>query len=289
MNVFNSINDLRENLLLFRENNKSIGFVPTMGALHAGHIALIEKAKAENDVVVCSIFVNPTQFNDKKDLEKYPRTLDADKTQLAKANCSILFVPETSEIYPEKNDFYTLPQKAAKINFGILDKVMEAKLRPGHFSGVINVVSRLFEIVAPQKAYFGEKDFQQLSIIKKLITELQLPIQLIPCPITRENDGLAMSSRNIRLTSEERKVAPFIHQTLLFAKNNFRNYQVNELKTILEKKFLENTFFKLEYAEICDVKTLVSIDNYEDTKSAILCVALQLGSIRLIDNIILIP
>ncbi|MEO6883606.1 MAG: pantoate--beta-alanine ligase [Bacteroidia bacterium] len=294
MNVFSSIKELQKHLDFFRKNTKSIGFVPTMGALHAGHISLIEKAKQENDVVVCSIFVNPTQFNEASDLKNYPRTLDADKKLLEQANCAILFIPETAEIYPEKNnfstmDFFTFPQKASKINFGNIDTVMEGKQRPGHFSGVVNVVSRLFEIVNPQKAYFGEKDFQQLAIIKKMVRELQLPIQIISCSIMRENDGLAMSSRNVRLSADERKIASFIYETLLFAKNNFRNYSVTDLKNVLEKKFFGSDFFRLEYAEICDAETLIAIDNYENNKSVVLCIAVQLGSIRLIDNIILFP
>jgi pantoate--beta-alanine ligase len=208
-----TIAQLQEIILNHKKSGKTIGFVPTMGALHAGHISLIEKARAENNIVVCSIFVNPTQFNDPNDLIKYPRTPELDKQLLINAGCDILFSPAVDEMYPVKDE--------RVFDFGGLDKVMEGAHRPGHFNGVAQIVSKLFNAVKPDKAYFGKKDFQQLAIIKYITKQLNLPIQIIPCETMREPDGLAMSSRNIRLNSEERKQALQLSKALFFVKKRF--------------------------------------------------------------------
>ena len=225
MIIFNSVKSLENHLTDLQKQHKTIGFAPTMGALHMGHISLISIAKAQCDIVVSSIFVNPTQFNDLADLDKYPRTMDADIALLEKADCDILFAPEVNEIYSEdelnvkrnhKEDFSWTQGKT--VDFGLLDKVMEGAHRPGHFNGVAQVVSKLFRVVNPNKAFFGQKDFQQLSIIKSMVKQLEMPIEIIACPIVREEDGLAMSSRNRRLSDEERKEVPSISKLLFIIK-----------------------------------------------------------------------
>jgi pantoate--beta-alanine ligase len=206
MKTFSTIKALREALSTARNAGNTIGFVPTMGALHEGHLDLMRRALKENDCLVVSIFVNPIQFNNKEDLEKYPRVLEADSKMLESIGCQYLFAPDANEIYPE-------PDKS-EYDFGLLSEVMEAAFRPGHFNGVAIVVRKLFEIVEPETAYFGEKDFQQLAVIKQLVKMLEMPVKIIPCSIVRETDGLAMSSRNVRLTAHERQLAPNIYKTL---------------------------------------------------------------------------
>lgn len=282
MVVFHTINELQKGIRELNKSNGSIGFVPTMGALHKGHASLIEKCGEENDIIICSIFVNPTQFNDKTDLEKYPRTPEKDIELLKSAGCDILFMPSAEEIYP-KNETANEPWKA--IDFGMLDKVMEGKHRPGHFTGVAQVVYRLFEIAKPHKAYFGQKDFQQLAIIKHMTTALHLSIEIVPCEIIREKDGLAMSSRNVRLTEEERKIAPKIYELLCKAKEQSKTNSYAEVKEIITKEFNAIAAFGLEYFEIADTKTLLPLT--EKTNAAIACVALKLDNVRLIDNIFL--
>ena len=251
-----------------------------MGALHEGHLALIKKAKKENDLVVCSIFVNPTQFNNKEDLAKYPRDLKKDIEFLESVNCDILFVPNEKEMYPEDEK-----EKLLKLDFGNLDKIMEGKFRPGHFIGVATIVNKLFRIVEPDKAYFGEKDYQQLIIIKKMVEKLKQPIQIIPCSIKREKDGLAMSSRNARLTKEERKAAPFIYMLLKEAEKFYPVLSPSKIKNLVEKRFSENKNFILEYFEIVDSSTLISLNKWEKMQNPIACIAAHLGKVRLIDNI----
>ncbi len=259
--------------------SKKIGFVPTMGALHKGHVSLIGIAKAENDVVVCSIFVNPTQFNDPKDLEKYPRPLEEDERMLQEAKCDVLFIPAVVEMYPN-NDYSLL-----KEDFGMLDKVMEGKSRPGHFAGMITIVSKLFDAVKPNNTYFGSKDFQQLTIVKHYIKKHKLPITIRPCPIIREADGLAMSSRNRLLSAEERKHAILISQTLFKVKEQWGKKTVAELKDFVNSEFNRDGFLKLDYFEIADAETLEPVN--EVKQNVVACIACYDGKIRLIDNIML--
>ncbi len=258
---------------------RTIGFVPTMGALHKGHIALIKRAALENDFVVVSIFVNPIQFNNPEDLAKYPRNLEADIQQLEETGCNLVFAPSADEMYPETD--------LTEFDFGQLDKVMEGKFRPGHFNGVAIVVKKLFEIVTPTKAYFGEKDFQQLAIIKKMVSMLQIPVQIIPCPIIRETDGLAMSSRNARLTPEERAEAPVIFKALSNVKENYSWFIPDGVKQLVTGEIQENKYFRVEYVSIVDTETLLPFEEWQDVNHAVVCVAAYIGSVRLIDNIVL--
>ena len=257
----------------------SVGFVPTMGALHKGHIELVNHSVKGNDVTVCSIFVNPVQFNNPDDLEKYPRTFDHDVAILRDAACDVVFYPSVKEIYPEP--------VTRQYDFGMLDKVMEGRFRPGHFNGVAIVVKRLFDIVAPDRAYFGEKDFQQLAIIRALVKLDNLDVEIIPCPIVREPDGLAMSSRNVRLNEEQRKNAPLIYDTLLFAKKMYPHFQPDELKKEVEQRINNNPHMQLEYFEISDTATLEPVEQNKSKKPVVACIAVYMGEVRLIDNMIL--
>jgi pantoate--beta-alanine ligase len=290
-----------------------VGFVPTMGALHKGHLSLVERARAENSLVVASVFVNPVQFNNPLDLEKYPRTLEADCILLEKAGCDIVFAPSENEVYPNGKDvafargwtYNTATtdsnnscsnESSTPADFGALDKVMEGAFRPGHFKGVAVVVRRLFELVKPTAAYFGRKDFQQSIIICKMVSELGLPVRIEVCPIVREFDGLAMSSRNSLLNYEERIVAPQIYRIMSEAVRIGGSVEYVRARVIAE---LED-YFKVDYFEIVDEETLRSIpafwlvgcDNASDTScntcgksTAVACVAVTLNNIRLIDNI----
>ncbi|MDP3353266.1 MAG: pantoate--beta-alanine ligase, partial [Flavobacteriaceae bacterium] len=238
MQVFYNSKSIKDYLSTLKEN-KNVGFVPTMGALHAGHLSLAKQAKAENDVVVVSIFVNPTQFDKLEDLNKYPRTTEKDLELLQSINCDIVFMPTVNEMY-DKNI------KSEHFDFGGIEFEMEGKFRKGHFDGVGTIVKRFFEIIKPHKAYFGEKDFQQLQIVKKLVEINNLPVKIIGCDIFREEDGLAMSSRNIRLSEKQRKAAPFIYEILLETKKKFGIISVNEIKQWVEQQFTNNNFLKLE-------------------------------------------
>ncbi len=277
MEIFNTITATQSYLQKAKTAHKTIGFVPTMGALHQGHLALVKRAKAENDIVIISVFVNPIQFNNKEDLLKYPRTLEKDAALLQTVGCDAIFAPDEKEMYPEPD--------TTIYDFGQLATVMEGKFRPGHFNGVAIVVKRLFDIVQPDKAYFGEKDYQQLQIIQSLIQQKNIPVTIIPCPIVRETDGLAMSSRNMQLTSEERKVAPFIYQTLQQAKEKTSQFNPAELKAWVLKQIISNPSLAPEYFEIADATTLLPITDWKDCEHAIGCIALFLGKVRLIDNI----
>lgn len=294
MIIFNSTQKLINQLQLLRKEGKTIGFAPTMGALHQGHISLIAIAKAQCDVVVCSIFVNPTQFNDLKDLEKYPRTLDADTALLASAKCDILFAPEISEIYTPEELKLKQENKEDKtwmlgktVDFGMLDKVMEGAHRPGHFNGVAQVVSKLFRIVQPNKAFFGQKDFQQLSVVRSMVKQLELPVEIVACPIVRESDGLAMSSRNVRLTAKEREMVPYIWKTLVAMSAIYMYSTIEDMKKLVDGAFEEIDIIQLEYFEIVDAETLQPITDFKNAKSAVACIAVKLSSVRLIDNIVL--
>lgn len=279
MKIYKTISDLKKELAAIRQKGSSIGFVPTMGALHKGHLSLIEKAKKENEVVVCSIFVNPIQFNNKEDYTKYPRNEENDCIMLNEINCDLLFFPSEKEIYPSVDNFI--------FNFGELENVMEGKFRQGHFQGVAKVVKRLFEIINPDKAYFGEKDFQQLLIIKELAKKIFPDIKIISCPIYRESDGLAMSSRNMRLTPQERSVAPLIYKTLTKVKENINKDTMNQLKEWVKKEINSNHLMNLEYFEIADINTLQPVEKFDNSKSCIACIAVYIGNVRLIDNIFL--
>jgi pantoate--beta-alanine ligase len=278
MNVFHSVSDTRRWLAGVRSMGKSIGFVPTMGALHQGHLDLIKRARRENDINGCSIFVNPIQFNNPEDLIKYPRPIEEDLRLLKEAGCDLVFIPSVEEMYPEP--------VTKKYDFGPLERVMEGAHRPGHFNGVAVVVEKLFDIFGPDRAYFGEKDFQQLRIIQSLVKMENIPVEIVPCPTVREADGLAMSSRNRRLSAEERAIAPSIYKALLNAKDLANKYPVAEVKKI-SIAMLESKGFRVDYFEISDTETLQPVEKWEETSSVIACVAAFLGSVRLIDNMIL--
>lgn len=259
----------------------SLGFVPTMGALHEGHIALVERAVQENDLTIVSIFVNPIQFNNPEDLEKYPRTLEKDLEMLDAAACDMVFIPTPEGMYPEAVQ--------EKYDFGQLERVMEGALRPGHFNGVAVVVKRLFEIVRPQRAYFGEKDFQQLRIIQQLVIQESLPVEIVPCPIVREEDGLAMSSRNRRLNPEERGNAPAIYETLRWARTMAGKLPVDQLCREAEARLNAVPGMKTEYFILAETDTLQPVLHWDEKQKGIAAfVALWLGEVRLIDNMLLI-
>jgi pantoate--beta-alanine ligase len=278
MFLIETIKGLKNKLNEIKEAGTT-GFVPTMGALHAGHISLVQQAVSENKTVVVSIFVNPTQFNDPKDLERYPRNLNTDLKLLEKTGCQIVFAPTSEEIYPEPD--------TRKFNFGALETVMEGKHRPGHFNGVAQVVSKLFDIVQPDKAYFGLKDFQQLAIIKEMVLQLKLPVEIVPCPIVREVSGLAMSSRNELLSAEERKNAAIISKTLLEANKLSEHKSVRELAEWITKTINKNPYLTVEYVEIVDGRQLQPVKSWDNEGEKVCCVAVFCGKVRLIDNVVL--
>jgi len=279
MLVFTEKKVLSQHLSSIIEANKSIGFVPTMGALHQGHLSLMEQALKENDTVVVSIFVNPTQFNNIEDLEKYPRTLEADVNKMQTLSENLLiYAPDVKDIYEQK-------LASESFDYDGLELKMEGKHRLGHFDGVGTIVKRLFEIITPNRANFGEKDFQQLQIVKKLVEKFQLPVQIIGCPIFREPNGLAMSSRNERLSPQARKKAAFIYETLQKSKQNFIIKSAQETTEIVEKAFNKQKDFKLEYFEIADEKTLSICQKKDNNKKYRGFIAVFIENIRLIDNI----
>lgn len=275
--IFNHIVDLQLFLKAKRSSGLSVGLVPTMGALHEGHLSLIRRAKKENKIVVASVFVNPVQFNNPADLEKYPRTPEKDVALLEGAGCDAVFMPSVEEMYPAKiNDHY---------DFGSIEKVMEGACRPGHFNGVAIVVRKLFEIVEPDRAYFGEKDFQQQAIIRKMVKDYNINLEIVPCDIVRENDGLAMSSRNMRLNADERAIAPMIYKVLRETVAKVDTMSPAEMKAFALKRYSEIKQFDVEYVEIADETTLQSVKEWNDSEHARIFVALQLGPVRLIDNL----
>jgi len=278
MKIFNTKQEIKSYLTTQKEEHKTIGFVPTMGALHQGHLSLVKKAKKKNDIVVVSIFVNPTQFDKKEDLTNYPKTIENDTQLLESISCDVLFFPSVEEIY----DHRILSEK---FDFDGLEHQMEGKFRPGHFDGVGTIVKTLFKIVAPNKAYFGQKDFQQLQIIKKMVRKNRLNVKIKGCPIFRENDGLAMSSRNTRLSKEQRAAAPFIYKVLKKVRKKFGPENIIELNEWVENQFKMHPFFKLEYFTIADEKSLETIKNRESNKKYRAFIAVFAGKIRLIDNI----
>ena len=279
MRIVSTLKDLAQ-ILSQLPKNKSLGFLPTMGALHQGHLALVKKAVQQNDFSICSIFVNPTQFNNAEDLEKYPNPLEKDLSLLENASCDIVFTPTKSEIYPD--GFIS-----KSFDFGHLDKVMEGANRPGHFEGVAMVVSRFFELINPQNAYFGEKDFQQLAIIQSMVKQGSYPVNIIPCSTLRESSGLAMSSRNLRLTENQKHAAARIYKRLTQIKEIGCSKSIAEIKEFMENSFLEDKDLDLEYFEISCPKSLVASINWNERKTHIACIAVFVGELRLIDNILL--
>jgi len=277
MFVFAKIKSIQQKIKSLKKGT-SIGFVPTMGALHKGHLSLIEQAKKENDIVVVSIFVNPTQFDKQEDLVNYPKTIDNDLSLLKSVYCDMVFTPSAENIY-NNNIISQL------FNFDGLEHQMEGKFRDGHFDGVGTIVKRLFEIVTPHKAYFGEKDFQQLRIIRKMVEKHQIPVKVVGCEIYRENDGLAMSSRNSRLTKEHRETAPFIFKTLKKAKEQFGTKNALEVINWVENEFKNQPLLELEYFEIADEETLLPIKNKDQKQKYRAFIAVFADKIRLIDNI----
>ena len=277
MKLVHTIQELRAELDIQRKAGKKIGFVPTMGALHEGHASLVRRAVAENEIVVVSVFVNPTQFNDKNDLLKYPRTLEADCELLEKEGTAYVFAPSVEEIYPEPD--------TRQFSYAPLDTVMEGKFRPGHFNGVCQVVSKLFMMVEPDVAYFGEKDFQQLAIIREMVKQMNFPLQIVGCPIVREADGLALSSRNARLSDEQRKQALEISQTLFKSQEYAASHSLAETQKFVEESIAAAEGLELEYFEIVDGMTLQKIASWEDTDYIVGCITVFCGEVRLIDNI----
>jgi pantoate--beta-alanine ligase len=279
MLIFNKKSELSAFLSPFIDHDKSIGFVPTMGALHQGHLSLIEKSLAENDITVMSIFVNPTQFNNIEDLDKYPRTLEEDIQKLNQLSPSILIYA------PEIDDIYEGNTVSESFEYDGLEHQMEGKHRPGHFNGVGTIVKRLFEIVNPKIAYFGEKDFQQLQIVKKLVEKQVLPVEIIGCPIYREKSGLAMSSRNERLSDEARIKAAIVFEILQKAKTTFIQKSIADTIALVKTEFEKHPEFELEYFEIADEATLLSVDTKVPTQKYRGFIAVFIDKIRLIDNI----
>ena len=281
MKIFNKKLDLQRFLAPFYLEKKAVGLVPTMGALHEGHLSLIQKALSENDIVVVSIFVNPTQFNNAEDLEKYPRNLSGDiKTIERLSQEVVIFAPEISEMYEST-------PKAISFDFGGLDKVMEGKFREGHFQGVATIVEKLFELVKPTRAYFGEKDYQQILIIKSMLEQRKLPVTLVPCPIVREKSGLAMSSRNERLSPEGRKQAAFIYSVLQEAQKLFTTASVAEVEAFVKEQFSQKEGFDLEYFTITKADTLEEVKEKKSSESYRAFITIYVEGVRLIDNIAL--
>ena len=269
MKIFTRVNELREEL--DKREQAGIGFVPTMGALHAGHRSLVERARKENAIV------NPTQFNDKNDLHRYPRTPEADARLLEEAGADFVLMPSVEEIYPEPD--------TRQFDFGQVDKVMEGATRPGHFNGVAQVVSRLFDIVRPARAYFGEKDFQQIAVIKAMVSQLSLPVQIVECPIVRGEDGLALSSRNTLLDKEHRAAAPHIYATLRAAVEKSHTMTPDELKSWVVAEVESNPLLKVVYYQSVDALTMQEVHDWNDAPRIQGCIAVMAGPIRLIDNI----
>lgn len=278
MRVVKTVGELQAIVNEQKQAGNRIGFVPTMGALHHGHLSLVEQAARQSSFVVVSIFVNPTQFNNATDLEKYPRTLDQDVALLESTPCHLVFAPSVDEIYPEPD--------TRVFDFGVIDKVMEGLHRPGHFNGVAQVVSRLFDIVKPQVAFFGQKDFQQLAIIAAMVKQLNLQVEIFPCPIVRQADGLAMSSRNMLLDEIQRKNVPVIAQSLLESCNFAHSQTVNEAIEYVINRVNQMPGLQVEYFDIVDGVTLQAIDKWDESDYIVGCIAVFAGKIRLIDNII---
>lgn len=277
MEVIRKVSGLKDRVRAAREAGLSIGLVPTMGALHAGHISLIERARRENDVVVVSVFVNPTQFNNPDDLRTYPRTEEADCQKLEAAGVDIAFIPSVEEIYPEPD--------TRMFDLGPVAEVMEGAMRPGHFNGVAQVVSKLFAMVEPDRAYFGEKDFQQIAVIRKMVALEGFDLEIIACPIKRDDDGLALSSRNVRLTESQRQIAPAIHRTLASSVDWSHNHSLQQTKRYVIDTVNSFPEMRVEYYEIVNPLTMQPLDEWRKDEDAVGCITVYCGDVRLIDNI----
>lgn len=279
MKVVNTVQELKAELAAFRSEGKKIGLVPTMGALHAGHASLVGRSVKENDVTVVSVFVNPTQFNDKKDLETYPRTLEADCRLLESMGADIVFAPSAEEVYPEPD--------TRTFSYPPTDTVMEGAFRPGHFNGVCQIVSKLFSYVEPDKAYFGEKDFQQIAVVKAMVKDLNIPVEICPCKIVREDDGLALSSRNALLTAEERTLAVNISKTLFASVDYAKEHTLEETKKFVIDTINAHEGLEVQYYEIVEGDSLRSLASWDDSDYIVGCITVFCGArpVRLIDNV----
>ena len=278
MIVINKVNELEKAVDALKHEGKSIGLVPTMGALHEGHLSLVERCRKENDVVVVSVFVNPTQFNNKEDLRTYPRTEEADKKLLQCAGCDIVFMPTVEEIYPEPDNRI--------FNLGPVAEVMEGAMRPGHFNGVAQIVSKLFMMVKPDRAYFGEKDFQQIAVIRQRVKTEGFNLQIVPCPIVREADGLAKSSRNVRLSGEARNAAPRIYRTLHESIEFAKSHTVDEtIKFVTDTINSQQPLMEVEYYQIVDGLSMMPVSSWDESNYIVGCITVYCGGVRLIDNI----
>ena len=279
MIIYKKVIDISIFLEAKRAENYKIGFIPTMGALHKGHLSLITDSKNENCFTVCSIFVNPTQFNDKSDFEKYPITIEADIALLETIGCDVLFLPSVEEIYPDNNkQHYPL---------GEIENILEGKYRPGHFQGVCQVVSRLLDIIKPALVYLGQKDYQQCMVIMKLTELKRIDSQIVICPTEREITGLAMSSRNVRLSTEGKASAISIYQSLLYIKENINLYSIEFLKEQVKDGLIKNGFSPIDYIEICNAKTLETITDFNPSNSTVVLIAAFIEGVRLIDNMLI--
>lgn len=277
MEIIRKVDELKSALSAAKAAGKSVGLVPTMGALHAGHVSLIDRARSENDVVVVSVFVNPTQFNNPEDLRTYPRTEEADCAKLEAASVDYAFIPTVEEMYPQPD--------TRVFDLGPVADVMEGKMRPGHFNGVAQVVSKLFAMVEPTRAYFGEKDFQQIAVIRRMVELEGFDLEIVPCPIKREDDGLALSSRNVRLNPEQRAIAPKIHKVLAESVGWAPEASVETVKTRVVDDINAYPGMEVEYYEIVNGYDMQPISNWSETDYAVGCVTVNVGDVRLIDNI----
>lgn len=277
MRVVKTISELKSLISGYKQENKTVGLVPTMGALHAGHKSLVDRARKENDIVVVSVFVNPTQFNNKQDLVTYPRTEERDCALLEAAGCDVVFMPAVEEVYPEPDN--------RQFDLGAVAEVMEGVHRPGHFNGVAQIVSKLFSFVEPDRAYFGEKDFQQIAVIRKMVQLEGFKLQIVACPIKREDDGLALSSRNVRLTAEQRQLAPNIYRVLKESCNFAKSHTVAETEKFVVDSLDALPQMEVEYYSIVDALTMQPVSDWADADSITGCITVYCGEVRLIDNI----
>lgn len=277
MRVVKTISGLKSLISGYKQENKTVGLVPTMGALHAGHKSLVDRARKENDIVVVSVFVNPTQFNNKQDLATYPRTEERDCALLEAAGCDVVFMPAVEEVYPEPDN--------RQFDLGAVAEVMEGAHRPGHFNGVAQIVSKLFGFVEPDRAYFGEKDFQQIAVIRKMVQLEGFKLQIVACPIKREDDGLALSSRNVRLTAEQRQLAPNIYRVLKESCNFAKSHTVAETEKFVVDSLNALPQMEVEYYSIVDALTMQPVSDWVDADSITGCITVYCGEVRLIDNI----
>ena len=278
MEVIKQVSTIRKKMQSLRCSGKRIGFVPTMGALHEGHLQLLRASASENDITVCSIFVNPTQFNNPEDYKLYPRTSEQDIALLQSVNCDYLFLPDAQEVYTQ--------QTLLQFSFGALEAVMEGEHRPGHFNGVATIVSKLFHYIAPHRAYFGQKDLQQVAIVRQLVQALSFDLELVCYPTVREQDGLAMSSRNKRLNAEQREIAANLYKALQMAAGMLPEKPVQSIKQEVAAYLQSINQVELEYFEVADPSTLQPVQDVNEVKEVALCLAAQVGPVRLIDNVL---